>query len=698
MHYGSKKIHTLARATTTKEEASAQKQLGDLRRRNPTTDLAMVVPGNLLRHRVRLVPADSDPGFLLGGQIADLPGLVQMTDLHTFSDLGDDLVHVPTAAALRRGDPGAIYVTTQGGLILRFDLKKGRFDPIPFADFRDQVLKMRKAGSKFRGGKFIHLPFPKGFLAMGFSDERGLLGLAFDPKSPNIYYIHLCDATDRQSVDHYVVLYRVAAGKMTPLFRVEEPQFNHDGGHLAFGPDGHLYVALGDGGGFNDEHGSRLPDGSRFGYAQDPTVFHGKILRLDVSGPGAYKIPPDNPLQTPPRNLVRYFSRPQIRREIWHLGLRNPWKFCWNPHHPAEMFVADVGQNQVEEVNLVMAGGANLGWRAMEGDRVFSGPVKDLLDRSGVCYRPPILTYTHQTGVAIIGGYVLDQLSELHQHLERILDLKGQIRPDYLYLYGDYNGKVFLGFQLVDREWRSAQIFQFKGRNIHSFAQDRQGRIYALWTTTFGKPGPKQSGISRMDVKSGTTTTTVGDYWSQGPMFNPGLPRHHGPTLSDEEMRDIVARGLRAADRKESAVRWNVDQDRAARPQVWVSVIRRADRQYYTRSSSNDAWYGSRLIAEGKAGTANDFSSNQNANSSRAIGELSRESLWGIGTTNPETGLVTFPGGLPLYRRGKLVGGVGVSGDGVDVDEAIAIAASEGYTPPPEIRIDARTQVSYTKN
>ncbi len=671
---------------------------------------------------------------------------VNLKDLGSIRDPGEDLLYVPTAAALRPGDNTNIYVTTQAGLILRFNTDRGLFETKPFADFTSIVREMREAGRDFEKGKFTHLPFPQGFKDMGFSDERGLLGLAFDPRGGGLsYYIHLSKPTDRQEVDHYAEIIRVREdGERRTILRLAEPQFNHNGGHLAFDTAGYLYVGFGDGGGFNDEHGHHLPDGSHFGNAQDPTTWHGKILRVDVSeyrrtpkktpSSELYRIPSDNPfvkktVQDWPKSVRKYFGRTELKEEIWHLGLRNPWKFTWNPQNPREMFVADVGQNEVEEVNVIAAPKANLGWRAMEGNRIFNGPLKNLLDATGVCLRAPELTYSHEVGVAIIGGYVLARDSFLAQDmreiLERSLSLEGGIRDDRMYVYGDYSGKIFVGFQRQNYEWESAQVFEFKDRNIHSFARDNQDRIYVLWTTAFGKSPSeeKRSGVSRIEVvvpetmasPIGSNTTTGRrrekriENWNEYVVMRPppptGMPprrlsRHLRPSLSDEDMRDIAARALKAAEETNSDFRWDVRMDKPGPARIWVAVRRRIDRRYHVVSTDDDVWEGSFQIAQNKAAAAMFYSSDENAMSTRSLKALSQPKppdweapLWGLGTTTSgEERNVQFPGGFPLYKNGKMVGGVGVSGDAPNVDEIIALAATRGYEPPQAIRIDTRSK------
>lgn len=216
--------------------------------------------------------------------------------------------------------------------------------------------------------------------------ERGLLGLAFHPDfaGNGRLFVHYSD----EGGDTVVAEYAAEPGAPTAdraservLLTVEQPASNHNGGTLAFGPDGMLYLGLGDGGAAGD----------RFDNGQDPTTLLGSILRLDVDGDGPYDVPSDNP-------FVDDGGAP----EVWLYGLRNPWRFTF---HEGQVLIGDVGQDAVEELDAVDlgAGGANLGWPVLEGDRCF---------RQEDCSRedlvPPVLTYTHGDtgGCAVIAGEV----------------------------------------------------------------------------------------------------------------------------------------------------------------------------------------------------------------------------------------------------------------------------------------------------
>lgn len=218
--------------------------------------------------------------------------------------------------------------------------------------------------------------------------ERGLLGLAFHPDyaANGLFYVHYTNTAGNTAIAHY----RVSAdpnvadpASAQVLLTVTQPFTNHKGGQLAFGPDGFLYIALGDGGSGGDP-------GNR---AQDLTTLLGKILRLDVDGAFPYAIPATNPFRT----------TQGARPEIWALGLRNPWRFSFD-RQTGDLFIADVGQSAREEVNFqpaASAGGENYGWRRMEGTLCFD-PSSGCNDESLTL---PILEYDHSLGCSITGGY-----------------------------------------------------------------------------------------------------------------------------------------------------------------------------------------------------------------------------------------------------------------------------------------------------
>lgn len=225
---------------------------------------------------------------------------------------------------------------------------------------------------------------------------------------------------------------------------VQQPFANHNGGMIAFGPDGALYIGRGDGGGRGD------PD-SR---AQNPEDLLGKILRLDVNQGKPYAIPADNP-----------YASGGGRREIYAIGLRNPWRFSFD-RETGSLWVADVGQDAWEEVDLVVRGG-NYGWRVMEGRHCFLPKID--CDKPGL--QLPVLEYGHEAGrCSITGGYVYRGSSQPA--------LKG------LYVYGDYcSGDIFaarLEGGAHPRVIEGPEVLLRSGLRISSFGEDEAGELYVV--------------------------------------------------------------------------------------------------------------------------------------------------------------------------------------------------------------------------
>jgi len=279
--------------------------------------------------------------------------------------------------------------------------------------------------------------------------ERGLLGLAFHPEySENgRFFVHY---TDRQG-QTVLARYQLRADEPDTvdvehpeiLLRLAQPYSNHNGGQLAFGPDGYLYFGLGDGGSAGDP----------LNHGQNPATLLGSILRLDVDGDSGYSIPPDNP------GLVRNLL---LAPEIWAWGLRNPWRFSFD-RLSGELYIADVGQSQREEVNVQPAdspGGVNYGWRAMEGSLRYSGEsvTRDM--------RLPELEYGHDQGCSITGGYVY----------------RGAALPELqgIYFYGDWcSGKLWAAWRDAAGQWQT-RLFAATGMQPGSFGEDEDGELYVI--------------------------------------------------------------------------------------------------------------------------------------------------------------------------------------------------------------------------
>lgn len=321
-------------------------------------------------------------------------------------------------------DSGRLFVVEKGGAIRIID--DGTVLETPFIDLTDQVL------------------------SDGY--EQGLLGLAFAPDyaESGLFYVDYIDLDGNTVVSRFSVTDdpNVAdAASEQVVLRQEQPFANHNGGMLAFGPDGYLYIGFGDGGSGGDPHGN----------AQRLDTWLGKILRIDVDPDAVpegetYAIPGDNP----------FVDEDGALPEIWAYGLRNPWRFSFDTG-TGDLWIGDVGQGVIEEVDYLPADlepGQNLGWNITEGTACY---LEDGCDRSG--FLLPVLEYTHdEGGCSITGGYVYRG--------DQIPGLAGT------YLFGDYcSGLLWGGGRNADGDWvKSAPIET--GFGISSFGEDSTGNIY----------------------------------------------------------------------------------------------------------------------------------------------------------------------------------------------------------------------------
>ncbi len=282
------------------------------------------------------------------------------------------------------------------------------------------------------------------------SSERGLLGVAFHPnyKSNGFFYVNYTDVNG----DTAVVRYKASsdANRADPnsaqmILQVKQPAANHNGGALVFGPDGYLYIGLGDGGGRNDQ----------FGNSQKPDALLAKLLRIDVNSGSSYGIPPDNP----------FVNRAGFRPEIWAWGLRNPWRYSFD-RATGDLYIADVGQNTYEEVHFQPAnskGGENYGWNRMEGKHCF--PIGSSCEPS--LYVAPIGEYDHSRGdCSITGGYVY----------------RGSAQPALTgaYFFADYcTGRFWSLHRNAASAWVQTELIT-TNTPISSFGEDEQGELYAV--------------------------------------------------------------------------------------------------------------------------------------------------------------------------------------------------------------------------
>ncbi|MCB9450511.1 MAG: PQQ-dependent sugar dehydrogenase [Anaerolineaceae bacterium] len=278
--------------------------------------------------------------------------------------------------------------------------------------------------------------------------EQGLLGLAFHPNfaENGQVFVDYTDLNGNTVVARYMVMAddpnQVDPTSAQILLQVQQPFANHNGGYLAFGPDGYLYVALGDGGSAGDPYGN----------GQNPSTLLGSILRLDVDSGEPYSIPADNP----------YINQPDFAPEIWAWGLRNPWRYSFD-RATGDLYIADVGQSLYEEVNFQpadSAGGENYGWNIMEATHPYSGaPIPDGLVS-------PFFEYSHGPGCSVTGGYVY----------------RGDALPDLqgVYFFGDWcSGYIWASYRDETEVWHTDVFMQGVG-NISSFGEDENGELYVV--------------------------------------------------------------------------------------------------------------------------------------------------------------------------------------------------------------------------
>jgi glucose/arabinose dehydrogenase len=275
------------------------------------------------------------------------------------------------------------------------------------------------------------------------SNEEGLLGLAFHPDFANnsrFFVNYTAKDGSGTVIAEYKATGDVADAAETRVLSIAQPYSNHNGGMVAFGPDGFLYIGMGDGGSGGD------PDE----YGQDMTKLLGKILRIDIDSGSPYAIPSSNP-----------FATGGGREEIWASGIRNPWRFSFD-RTTGDLWIGDVGQNQIEEIDFQPAsstGGEDYGWNTYEGTACFDAPCEgDVV--------MPIVEYSHSGGAcSVTGGYVY----------------RGQCMPDLQgwYFYADYcSNDVWRLRQSGGTAAENIELDEFLGANISSFGEDQNGELY----------------------------------------------------------------------------------------------------------------------------------------------------------------------------------------------------------------------------
>lgn len=329
-------------------------------------------------------------------------------------------LNAPVGITSAQDGSGRLFILEQAGVIRM--LQNDTLAAAPFLDIRDRV------GSN--------------------GSERGLLGLAFHPdyNENGYFYVNYTDLNGNTVIARFSVSTdnpdQADPNSETRLLAVQQPYANHNGGMVTFGPDGYLYLGLGDGGSGGDPQGN----------GQALNTLLGKILRIDVDGGSPYAIPPNNP----------FVNETGKKPEIWAYGLRNPWRFSFD-RLTGELYIGDVGQNQWEEIDYLPAGspgGANFGWNYFEGLHPYDNQVPP----AGLNTVQPVAEYSHAQGCSVTGGVVY----------------RGSSLPEWqgIYLYGDYcSGNIWGLLRDPQGSWMNALLFENAGR-ITSFGQDEQGEVY----------------------------------------------------------------------------------------------------------------------------------------------------------------------------------------------------------------------------
>ena len=355
-----------------------------------------------------------------------------------------DLLDKPIYATSIMLDAEIIFVVEQDGLIKL--IKDLELAETPFLDITDRV----------------QTPFYPG-------DERGLLGFALDPefKKNGFFYVNYVDQNNTSIISRFSST-NLVTNKSTEryILKVEQPYSNHNGGHLAFGPDGYLYISLGDGGSAGDPEGR----------GQNLNSLLGKILRIEPKE-NSYEIPLDNPF---------YNTDNSAKKEIWHSGLRNVWRFSFDRLN-GDMYMGDVGQNNWEEINYQESNqkGINYGWNIMEGKHCFNPEVSC----DSLLYEHPIYEYpnnanyiktliglkqANRDGCSVTGGYVYrgDKMPEMYGR----------------YIFGDYcTGKVWsfsnINGLIQNFKDHTADITKSMGEKsfyLSSFGEDYNGELFLI--------------------------------------------------------------------------------------------------------------------------------------------------------------------------------------------------------------------------
>jgi glucose/arabinose dehydrogenase len=346
-----------------------------------------------------------------------------------------------------------LFVAEQRGYI-RMVSSTGTVGSLPFLDITDRV---------------------------NFGGERGLLGIAFHPKykTNGYFYVNYIGKDNNTNISRFTV----STGDPNlanpeselKLMTIIQPYQNHNGGDLKFGPDGYLYIGLGDGGSGGDP-------GNR---AQNPNELLGKMLRIDVDHGNLYAIPATNP----------FHNSTTTKGEIWAIGLRNPWRFSFD-RLTGDLWIADVGQDAIEEINFQpasSAGGENYGWRCYEGNQAYN--TSGCAPSSSLTF--PVYAYPQGAECSVTGGFVYrgSTASPFYGH----------------YFFTDYCSDKIWTLHKVLGNWVRQDFGQFSGNNFSTFGEDVNGQLYVAGVTSgiIFRIGDQSTGIDPHENLTGVKVIHV---------------------------------------------------------------------------------------------------------------------------------------------------------------------------------------------
>lgn len=395
--------------------------------------------------------------IIVGGQDKIVNGFMLLFFIKINPEKTIDFINVAegltSPVAMANADDGSnrIFIADQTGKI--FIVENDELITEPFLDISDKIVDL----------DIVY-------------DERGLLGLVFHPnyEENGRFFVYYSAEKSGENINHEGILSEFRASESNPnladpssekiIFRVDQPEANHNGGQLAFGSDGFLYIGLGDGGGAGDVHGN-------IGNGQDINTLLGSILRIDINNGEPYSIPSDNP-----------FLGVDGLDEIFAWGFRNPWKFSFDRETDL-LTVADVGQDNWEEIDFVDKG-VNYGWRIMEGNNPYDLDLADELNIDIQTLGKPIHEYSHDVGKSITGGYIYrgSQSDDMYGRY---------VFADWSTSFVRADGKIYYLEESETGDWDRYELIPLGGFNrfILSLGEDESGELYILSKTSLGPSG-----------------------------------------------------------------------------------------------------------------------------------------------------------------------------------------------------------------